>query len=397
MATFRYTAKDINSKKHSGKAEVNSREELVALLRSDNLYLLKCKEITQEGNHYKIKLKELSELCRQVGTMVSSGISLIMAMNIVMKRENNPKLEAIYKDVYVKLQQGYTLSRAMATQGNAFPSLMISMIRASESSGMMDKTLIKLADQYEKENKINSKVKSAMFYPIILIVVTVSVVMLVFTVILPKFLDMFEGMEMPMITKVMFKISDIIINQGHWVLIGILLMIAGISFLLRMEKVRYKFDQFKLSVPKVGSLLKIIYTARFARSMASLYSSGVSMINSLNLAKTTINNAFIEKQFDEVVRSVRDGTNLSSAISGVVGFDAKLPNSIYVGEESGQLDDMLQRTADDFDFESEMAIEKMVTLLQPVMIIILGLMICLVVIAVILPIYGMYGSVSGKG
>lgn len=397
MATFKYTAKDINSKKRHGKVEVNSREELVALLRSDNLYLLKCREITTEGNHYKIKLKELSEMCRQVGTMIASGISLIMAMNIITKRENNPRLESIYKDVYVKLQQGFTLSNAMAAQGNAFPSLMISMIRSSESSGMMDQTLLKLADQYEKDNKINAKVKSAMFYPMILIVVTVAVVMLVFTVILPGFLDMFEGMEMPVITKIMFVISDIIINYGEWLVILILMIIAGISFLLRVEKVRYQFDKLKLSIPKVGSLLKIIYTARFARNMASLYSSGVSMINSLNLAKTTINNTYIENQFDEVVKSVRDGTNLSSAIQSVIGFDAKLSNAIYVGEESGQLDDMLQRTADDFDFESEMAIEKMVTLLQPVMIIILGLMICLVVVAVILPIYGLYGSVSGKG
>ncbi len=397
MATFKYTAKDINSKKFHGKVEANSRQELVALLRSDNLYLLKCQEITTESNHYKIKLTELSELCRQVGTMVSSGISLIMAMNIMTKRQTNPKLEAIYKDVYIKLQQGFTLSNAMASQGNAFPTLMISMIRASESSGMMDKTLLRLADQYEKDNKINAKVKSAMFYPIILVVVTIGVVLLVFTMILPNFLDMFEGMEMPAITKVMFAISDIIINYGEWLVIAILMMVAGVSFLLRVESIRYKFDKFKLSIPKVGSLLKIIYTARFARSMSSLYSSGVSMINSLNLAKTTINNAYIEKQFDEVVATVRDGTNLSSAIHNIDGFDSKLANAVYVGEESGKLDDMLQRTADDFDFESEMAIEKMVTLLQPVMIIILGVMICLVVVSVILPIYGMYGSVSGKG
>lgn len=397
MATFKYTAKDINSKKFHGKVEANSRDELVALLRSDNLYLLKCKEIEEEGNHYKIKLKELSELCRQVGTMVSSGISLIMAMNIMTKRENNPKIEKIYKDIYIKLQQGFTLSNALASQGGAFPNLMINMIRSSESTGMMDRTLLKLADQYDKENKINAKVKSAMFYPIILVVVTVGVVLLVFTMILPNFLTMFDGMDMPLITQIMFAISDAIINYGHWILIVILIMIAGMSYLLRVDKVRLKFDEFKLSIPKVGSLLKIIYTARFARSMSSLYSSGVAMIHSLNLAKTTINNAYIASQFDNVVYSVRDGSNLSTAISEVDGFDAKLPNAIYVGEESGKLDDMLQRTADDFDFESEMAIEKLVTLLQPVMIIILGVLICMVVVSVILPIYSMYGSVSGKG
>lgn len=397
MATYKYTAKDINSKKFHGKVEANSREELVSLLRSDNLYLLQCKELTEESNRYKIRLKELSELSRQLGTMVSSGMSLIIAMGIVTKRETNPKLSKIYKDVYVKLQQGFTLSNAMVSQGNAFPYLMINMLRASESTGMMDKTLMKLAVQYEKENKMNSKVKTAMFYPATLILITIGVVMLVFTVILPNFLDLFEGMEMPMVTQVMFMISDAIINYGHWILIGILVMIAAISYLLRVEKIRLKFDELKLSLPIVGKLLTVIYTARFARSMSSLYSSGVSMINSLNLAKSTINNTYIESQFDEVVKLVRDGTNLSSAIQKVNGFDAKLANSIYVGEESGRLDDMLDRIADDFDFESEIAIERMVTLLQPIMIIVLGLIICIVVVSVLLPIYGMYGSVSGKG
>lgn len=397
MATYKYTAKDINSKKFHGKVEANSREELVSLLRSDNLYLLQCKELTEESNRYKIRLKELSELSRQLGTMVSSGMSLIIAMGIVTKRETNPKLSKIYKDVYVKLQQGFTLSNAMVSQGNAFPYLMINMLRASESTGMMDKTLMKLAVQYEKENKMNSKVKTAMFYPATLILITIGVVMLVFTVILPNFLDLFEGMEMPMVTQVMFMISDAIINYGHWILIGILVMIAAISYLLRVEKIRLKFDELKLSLPIVGKLLTVIYTARFARSMSSLYSSGVSMINSLNLAKSTINNTYIESQFDEVVKLVRDGTNLSSAIQKVNGFDAKLANSIYVGEESGRLDDMLDRIADDFDFESEIAIERIVTLLQPIMIIVLGLIICIVVVSVLLPIYGMYGSVSGKG
>lgn len=396
MATFKYIAKDINSKKYHGKREVNSREELVALLRSENLYLLKCKEIEEEKSHYKIKLKELSEMCRQIGTMIASGISLIMAMNIIAKRETNEQLGKIYKDIYVKLQQGYTLSNAMAMQGNAFPSLMISMIRSSESSGLMDKTLLRLADQYDKDNKINAKVKSTMTYPIILVIVTFGVLILIFTAIMPNFIDAFTDIELPLITKIMFAISDAIINYGPWILIVILLIIAGISFALRNKTVRYKFDHFKLKIPKVGNLLKIIYTARFARSMSSLYSSGVSMINSLNLAKTTVNNAYIEKQFDAVIRAVRDGTNLSTAINDVDGFDIKLANAIYVGEASGQLDDMLQRTADDFDFESEMAIDRMVTLLQPIMIIILGIIICIVVVAVILPAYSAYNQVSGK-
>lgn len=396
MAIYKYSAKDINSKKVYGKVEANSREEVVSLLRSQNLYLLQCKEKEESMSQYKIPLKDLSEFCRQLGTMISSGMSLIVAMGIVTKRESNVKLEKVYKAVYIKLQQGFTLSNALASQGKAFPNLMINMMRASESSGLMDKTLIKLANQFDKENKINSKVKTAMYYPIGLVIVTLIVVLLVFTIILPNFLIVFEGMEMPLITKVMFGISDVIIHYWYWILIVVLVLIAIFTYALRIDKVRLRFDEMKLSVPIAGKLLVIIYTGRYARSMSSLYSSGVSMINSLNLARTTINNKYIEQQFDQVMKSVRDGTNLSTAINEVDGFDAKLPSSIYVGEESGRLDEMLDRIADDFDFESEIAIEKLVILLQPLMIIILGVLICLVVISVLLPIYGLYSSVSGK-
>ncbi|MEG0368106.1 MAG: type II secretion system F family protein, partial [Coprobacillus sp.] len=153
-------------------------------------------------------------------------------------------------------------------------------------------------------------------------------------------------------------------------------------------------DKFKIKVPKVSHLTRIIYTARFARSMSSLYTSGVSMLNSLTLAKSTINNSYIEGQFDEIIKSVRDGMNLSQAISSIDGFDEKLATAIYIGEESGKLDDMLLNIANDFDYEAELATEKMVTLLQPLMIIILGLIIGTVIVSVMLPLYSMYGSVG---
>lgn len=358
MATFKYIAKDINSKKYHGKREVNSREELVTLLRSENLYLLKCKEIVKEKNHKKMKLNDLSEFCRELGTMVSSGISLIMAMNIIAKRTPDPKLQELYKDIYVKLQQGLSLSDALAAQGEMFPSLMINMFRASESTGMLDKTSMKLATQFDKDNKLQNKIKSAMLYPMILVVVTIFVVVVVFTFILPNFFDLFGDAPIPLITQIMFGISKAMIAYWEWFIIGILIFVCVITMSMRVSKVRFAWDKFKVHCPKVGYLTKIIYTARFARSMSSLYTSGVSMLNSLVLAKETINNVYIASQFDEVIRQVRDGTNLSQAISTVDGFDPKLASSVYIGEESGKLDQTLLNIADDFDYEAELATEK---------------------------------------
>lgn len=396
MATFKYIAKDINSKKYHGKREVNSREELVALLRSENLYLLKCKEIVKEENRKKMKLNDLSEFCRELGTMVSSGISLIMAMNIIAKRTPNPKLQALYKDIYVKLQQGLSLSDALAAQGEMFPSLMINMFRASESTGMLDKTSMKLATQFDKDNKLQNKVKSAMMYPMILVVVTIFVVIAVFTLILPNFFDMFGDAPIPLITQVMFGISKAMIANWEWFIIGILIIICIITMSMRVTKIRFAWDKFKVHCPKVGYLTKIIYTARFARSMSSLYTSGVSMLNSLALARGTINNVYIASQFDEVIKQVRDGTNLSQAISIIDGFDPKLASSVYIGEESGKLDQTLLNVADDFDYEAELATEKMVTLLQPLMIIILGVIIGTIIISVMLPLYSLYGSIGSS-
>ena len=394
METFRYTAKDINSKKITGKAEANSREELVAMLRLQNLFLLKCKNIDKVEKKQKMKNKELSEFCRELGAMISSGISLIMAMNILTKRATNQKSKEIYKEIYVKLQQGLSFSDALASMPGVFPPLMINMFRASESTGMMDVTAKKLAVQFDKDNKLQNKVRSAMLYPMILIVVTVVVVIAVFTLILPSFFDVFGDIELPLITQIMFAISTAMLAHWEWFLIGILLIIFIMTMLMKVPKIRFSWDKFKVHAPKIGYLTRIIYTARFARSMSSLYTSGVSMLNSLALAKATINNSYVESQFDEVISQVRSGTSLSQAVSIIDGFDPKLSSSIYIGEESGQLDQMLTNVADDFDYEAELATEKMVTFLQPLMIIILGFVIGTIIISVILPMYTLYGSIG---
>lgn len=396
MAIFKYTAVDINSKKTSGKMEASSRSEVVAFLRSENLYLLKCKEVVKEKKKVKIQKNALSEFCRQIGAMLSSGISLITAMNIMTKRTTQLHLQNLYKDLYVKLQQGLSFSEALEAEGEAFPSIMINMIRASESTGMMDQTMLKLGDQFDREFKLNNKVKSAMTYPMFLLVATVVVCIAVFTLILPSFFDVFGDMELPLITQIMFAISRMLLDSWYWVLIVVLVIICLITMAMRIDTVQYQWDKLKVHFPKIKNLTIIIYTARFARSMSSLYTSGVSMIQSLQLARDTINNKYIEKQFDEVIRQVRDGTNLSAAISNVDGFDMKLASSIFIGEESGQLDQMLTTIANDFDYEAEIATERMVTLLQPIMIIILGFMIGGVLLSVMLPLYSLYGSIGAS-
>ena len=378
-------------KKITGKMEANDRKELAAILRSDGKFLIECKDVTNiEKNTYKLKLKELSDFSRQLGTMIGSGVSLIRAISILVQRQKNPKIKAIYTDIYRKLQQGMTLSYAMEEQGKAFPELMINMYRTGETSGQMERVAMTMALQYEKDNRIKGKVRNAMIYPVILICVTIFVVIGVFTFIIPSFSKVFNGMELPMITKIVNAISEAMLAYWYWMLIGVLCMVALIAGMLRVEKIRYKVDQMKLKFPKLGKLLGTIYTSRFARNMCSLYTSGISIINGLMIVKDNIGNKYIESQFDLVIRMVRNGTSLSQSIQKIDGFDAKLASSIYIGEESGKLEDMLSSLADDFDYEAEMAIQKMVAMLEPIMIIFLALIVLCVMLSVLLPIYQMY-------
>ena len=388
MATFKYISKDMSAKTIRGTLEADDRNDLVRKLKEQNLFLVSCQDVTKKTvNQYKMKLNELSAYSREIGTMLASGLSLIRIFSIMVRREDNKKIKKIYENIYVKLQQGYTLSAAMEAQGVAFPNLMIQMYRSGEASGNMDKTALTMSDQYSKDHRIKGKTKSAMMYPIILIVVTIAVLLVVYLAVLPSFFDIFQNVELPLITKINISISKFLQDYWYFVLLIAAGLVVTFIALLRVEKL-------KIKIPKFGKLLMTIYTSRFARTLCSLYTSGMSIVNALNIAKTTIGNVYIESQFDGAIKKLRNGESLSQAIKDIDGFDIKLTSSIFVGEESGRLESMLTTLADDFDFEAEQASERMITLIQPLMIIFLAVVICLIIISVLLPIYTLYNNVG---
>lgn len=380
MAVFKYTAKDIESNVITGKHDADDKHELAVFLRSQNLFLIKCRELpAQEDNINKIKLNELSDFSRQLSAMLSSGVSLIRAMEILLRRKHKPQVHLIYENLYRMLQQGNTLSDAMEAQGKAFPPLMISMFRAGESSGQLDKAAKKISDQYAKDYRLHNKLKSASTYPIILLITT---------------FEMFDKVELPWITTVVIKISEVVNEYWMFLIIGILCLIGLIAILVNVPSVRYQYDRCKVKAPKIGWLMQIIYTARFARTLCSLYNSGISIVSALQIVRDTMGNTYIEAQFDQLIRDVRNGTALSTAIQQIDGFDQKLSSNIAVGEESGKLEDMLESIADEFDYESEEATQRLVTLMEPLLIIFMALIIGTIMISVMLPIFQLYQNTS---
>lgn len=272
--------------------------------------------------------------------------------------------------------------------------LIINMYQAGESSGQMAETAIKMADYYEKEHRLHTKIRNAMVYPIILAVVTIAVVILIFTLILPQFFSLFEGVTLPAITQVMINISGFMVDYWLWVVMAIVGLFFLGRALLGTPPVRLAWDKFKLSVPKIGKLVAIVYTARFARTLSSLYSSGLSMIGAMEIGARIVGNAYITSQFPKAIDMVRTGGTLASGLDTIRGFDNKLISTVFIGEETGNLDGLLESVADSYDYESEMAIQRIVAFIEPIMIIIMAVIIGSVMLSVMMPIMSLYQNIG---
>jgi type IV pilus assembly protein PilC len=395
MPLYKYNAVTVDGTKRIGKMEAANVPQLGTLLGNEGLFLLNHSVVDKTQTQKKLKTVEIADFCRQLAAMLSSGITLIRAMMIIAQRDAKPHVKKVYNAVIEDLQRGSPLSEAMAHQGHAFPDLLINMMRAGESSGRMDITASKMATAFDKQHRLDSKVRSATTYPIILIVLIVLVMLVIFTFVLPSFFDMFEGMTLPLPTRVVLAISQFLTHNFLYMIVFIVIAAAALVALFRRPEARRRLDRFKLRVPKVGKLLGTIYTGRFARTLASLYVSGIPMIQALNVARPTIGNKYIEKQFDEVISDLGNGRTLSQALIKVKGFEPKLNSTILIGEESGRLEQMLESVADQFDYDSEMASQRLVTLLEPVLIVVMAAIVAFVMISVMLPIYQMYQNVGG--
>lgn len=393
MADYNYTAANIKGKTVKGTLSVTNAAQLKSALAEQKLFLLEYSEV-EVAKGRRLKSNELAEFCRELGSMLGAGVSLVRTMTIIIERDLSKNLKNVFSEINKQIKRGISLSEAMQMQGKAFPELLLNMIRAGEASGRLDETCNKMADYYDKEHKLNGEIKSALTYPIMLAILTLLIIIGIFTFIFPRFVSLFDGMELPAITQFMIAISDMFTKRWYILIIIAVVLVFFILFLRASEPVRYKIDKIKIHLPKIGKLLRTIYTARFARTFSSLYSSGVSIMNALQISSTTIGNRYIAQQFGAVVNDVRSGVSISNALTKIDGFDKKLAQTIIIGEETGRLDDLLERIADSFDYEASMAIKKLVKLIEPIMICIMALVIVTVILSVMMPIYEMYGQVA---
>lgn len=395
MARFKYVAKDMSGKVHKGTVEAASENALTQQLREENLYLVEAKDLNGAKKHKKLKAKQLAAFCRELSTLLASGVTLVRALDIISEQEGMNKDERdIYKDVLQDLKRGISLSDAMESK-ECFPDLMIGMIRSGEGSGNLDLVTQRLSIQYEKDYKLTQQVKSAMTYPCILLVLCVAIVILIVTFILPQFQSLFDQMEsLPMITNILIAVSNFLVQKWYIALLAVAVIVALIRIIVGIPSVRRGVDWLKVHMWGFGKLFKVVYTARFARTLSSLYSSGMPLVSAVGVAAKTIGNGYVESQFDEVITMVRGGVPLSQGLREVDGLLKKLSSTILVGEESGRLDVMLDSIAEILETDAEQATKRMVTLLEPILIIFMALIVGCIMIGVMLPIYQSYSAIE---
>ncbi|MDR0822050.1 MAG: type II secretion system F family protein [Oscillospiraceae bacterium] len=396
MPFYAYTAANSTGKIVNGRERADSPDNLKEKLRERGIFVAKYEETmvgATKKAKYKFKTKKLSLLCRQIASMLEAGVTLVRVMGILVTQEEDKRAQGVLKEMYEEIQRGNSFSDTLTSRPGVFPDLFVSMVIAGEAAGNLDIIMARVSDHYAKENKLNNKIKGAMIYPIILGVLMVGVVLVLFTFVLPMFIDMLPSEdEIAPLTKILLNISDFLTSKWYILIAVIVGLVIGSKAALTVPVVRLGWDRILCKFPKVGPLLMTIYTARFARTMSNLFASGLQIVECLEKAIWVCGNAFLIDRFRHIVDEVKRGESMSEAIVRENLFENIFTSMILIGEESGRLDEMLQKSADYYDEESDSAISRLVSMMEPLMIIVMGIAVGFV-LAGIFPL--MYGSFAG--
>ena len=396
MPKYKYQAISANGKNVRGEMTANDENDLYEKLKTEGSYLTSAKEQVVKHHMPILKVRQVSDFCREIGTLLSAGVPLVRALGIIAQEEGlKPRERMIYSEVLRMIRQGTAFSEALEEQGS-FPTMMVQMFRAAEAAGDLDQTAQRMAVHYDKEHRLNTKIKSSTTYPKFLCVMVVAVVAILIGYVLPQFESLFSMMEeLPLPTRILYGITGFVSKYWTGLMIGGIAAILLIRAICRIPVIHLRIDKIKLHIPLIGKQLKIIYTARFARSLSSLYSAGIPIVTAIQIARKSIGNDWINRQFDEASATLRSGGNLSDAIDPIDGFIKRLAFSIKVGEETGSLDTMLTSAAEALEYESEMALNRMVSYMEPALIVVMALIVGFIMIAVMMPIYSSYNAIGG--
>ena len=403
--TFEYAVRNKDGKIVKGRIEAKDRAAVAARLRTMGSAPISITEVSTSGLNKelsipgfgdKVGMKDLAIMSRQMATMINAGLSLLRALQILAEQTENKALAKVLFQVRNDVEAGTALSVAMGRHAAVFPPLMINMIRAGEVGGFLDQVLVSVAENYESEVKLRAKIKSAMTYPVVVFIMAILATAGMLLFIVPVFAGMFEGLggELPLPTKIL-----VVLSEGMKIVAPILLVV-GIVFSIWWQKhkndveVRSKMDPLKLKLPIFGSLFRKVAVARFTRNFGTMIHAGVPILQALDIVGETSGNMVVENASKAVRDSVRSGQSLAAPLHEHPVFPPMVVQMITVGEDTGALDEMLTKIAEFYDQEVEATTEQLTSLIEPLMIAVLGTLVGGMIIALYMPIFKIFDLIQ---
>jgi type IV pilus assembly protein PilC len=402
--TYAYRVRDRQGKLLGGTLEADNEQAVVAKLRQLGYAPVSIEAEKGAGlktdvrlpGSGRVKLKDLAVFSRQFATMINSGLSLLRALTILGEQTTNKRLAQIILLVRAEVEKGVSLSAAMAKHPKAFNRLYVSMVRAGEVGGFLDQVLVKVADTFEKEVALRGKIKSAMTYPVVVFVMVLAIVAAMLVFIVPTFESLYEslGGKLPLPTQLLINASNVLRRFFLLVLLAVGLLMFGLRRWKATQKGRYAFDKFKLKVKVFGPLFHKSALSRFSRTLSTLIRSGVPILQALEIVGETVNNAVISRAVRDVQDSVREGESLATPLAKHATFPPMVVQMMAVGEETGALEVMLAKVADFYDQEVEAAVASLTSLIEPILIAVMGAAVGGMVVALYMPLFNIINLVK---
>lgn len=411
MPTFQVTAKDKTGQEVQRTQEAASKDALVKSLREQGLYPMQIKEqktsavAKKSGKSFsfgfgkRVGLKDLTIFYRQFATMINAGVSLVRCLDVLEQQTSNAALKEIIRDIQSEVEGGATLSRAMTKYPRVFNELATGLVRAGEVGGVLDETLERLAGFVEKDLELRQKIKSAMTYPVLVMITAVIIVSVLVTFILPKFMQLFLDLGMtesdfPAPTRLLMNISHFFMDQWY-IVIGIIVGLwIAIGRIKRTKTGKRYWDTIALKVPVFGSLNHKIAVSRFARTLSTLLSSGVPILQAMETVAGTVANDIMADAILLSRASIREGDTIADPLAESRMFPPMVVQMITIGEETGQLDAMLEKVAVFYEREVDAAVDSLTAAIEPIMIVCLGFVVGFIVISMFLPLIGVIQNLS---
>ncbi len=405
MPNYQYNIRDATGATFGGTSEAENEDILRRRLSEQGFDVVDIKQIKGKakksaGGFGGVKKTDLSVMCRQFSTMIDAGVNLVRCLAVLSEQATNPKLKAILSDVRSEVEGGQTLTRALEKYPNVFDRLFVGLVNAGEVGGALEESLQRLSHFLEKDVELRRKVKSAMTYPILILCFAVIVVLMLMTFILPKFMVLFDDLgikDLPGPTAMLKASSNFLLTRWYWMLIVVVGFVVAIRIFSKTKVGRRALDRIKLKAPVFGKLAHKIALARFSRTLSTLLSSGVGILQAMETVAGTVSNDIISDAILSARASIREGERIGEPLARSKLFPPMVVQMVSIGEESGALDPMLSKVADFYEDEVDSAVASLTSAIEPLLIITLGVIVGFIVISLFLPLIAVIQNLSGGG